>query len=79
MAFNSSYVNKPYSYKTDEFYVRNQITTCEEWQDFKAFEHWAISNGYKDDLYLNRKNKDKNYSPDNCCWETLHQIRANHR
>lgn len=65
--------------KTNKFYVRNQITTCDEWQNYKAFETWATSNGYQDDLYLSRKNKDQNYSPENCSWETLHQVKVDHR
>lgn len=47
------------------------ITVCDEWRnDFKVFYDWAITNGYKEGLTIDRKNYDKNYSPDNCGWIT---------
>lgn len=47
------------------------ITICDEWQkNFIAFYEWSISNGYSDNLTLDRKNNDKGYSPDNCRWVT---------
>lgn len=44
------------------------ITICDEWLDFKSFSEWALLNGYKDGLSLERKNIDKDYEPGNCCW-----------
>ena len=38
---------------------------------FLAFRTWALSNGYKEDLTLDRINGDKDYSPDNCKWVTM--------
>lgn len=47
------------------------ITVCDEWKtDFKTFYGWAISNGYKKGLTLDRKDNDGNYEPDNCRWTT---------
>ena len=34
----------------------------------KSFEEWAIANGYKDDLTIDRIEENKNYCPDNCRW-----------
>lgn len=53
------------------------ITVCDEWRnDFKAFYDWAIANGYRDDLSIDRKDVNKGYSPDNCRWATdLEQAR----
>lgn len=45
------------------------ITVCDEWKnDFMAFYNWAMANGYKDGLTIDRKNPDGNYEPDNCRW-----------
>lgn len=47
------------------------ITVCSEWLDnFAAFRDWALANGYRDDLSIDRRNNDMGYSPDNCRWAT---------
>lgn len=47
------------------------ITICEEWElDFSAFQNWALSSGYREGLFLDRKNNDDGYSPENCRWAT---------
>lgn len=43
------------------------ITVCDEWlHDFKAFHDWAIENGWKPGLTIDRRNNDDGYSPWNC-------------
>lgn len=56
------------------------ITICDEWlNDFKAFYDWAINNGYKEGLTIDRINNDGNYEPSNCRWITRAEQNRNQR
>lgn len=52
------------------------IKVCEEWkhiEGFVNFYNWAMANGYRDGLTLDRIDNEKNYSPQNCRWVTYKQ------
>lgn len=50
-------------------YGANGISMCDEWRNNpNDFIDWALSNGYADDLTIDRKNNDGNYEPSNCRW-----------
>lgn len=54
-------------YRAYHRYGGRGITVCNEWQnDFVIFKDWALSNGYKIGLVIDRKNNDGNYEPSNC-------------
>lgn len=46
------------------------IYVCDEWRKFEVFAEWALKNGYKDSLSIDRINVDGNYEPENCKWST---------
>lgn len=54
--------------KAYRHYGEKGITVCSEWHDFRAFEKWALENGYDEKLSIDRKDNDKGYYPDNCRW-----------
>lgn len=46
------------------------INICSEWVNFIDFKAWAFSNGYAENLTIERKNVNGNYEPNNCTWLT---------
>lgn len=56
------------------------ITVCPEWDhNFAAFRDWALANGYRADLSIDRVDNNGGYRPDNCRWATWHEQRINQR
>lgn len=50
------------------------IQVCDEWLDsYLSFKEWALSNGYTDELTIDRKDVMGNYEPNNCQWLTAQE------
>lgn len=52
-------------------YFEKGIRVCDEWRDsWDSFKNWALANGYKEGLQIDRIDSTGNYTPENCRFVT---------
>jgi hypothetical protein len=66
--------NHPAYYR---WYKAKGIKFCAEWNEYANFRAWAIANGYRKGLWLEREDGNGDYGPDNCCWTTREEQMLN--
>ena len=67
------------NFKSYPNYGGRGISICPEWAEFESFRKWALANGYRKDLTIDRINNDGDYEPANCRWVSLADQAANKR
>lgn len=71
--------NNPKS-KSYKDYGNRGIKLCDEWNNsFQTFAEWALQNGYKEGLTIERINVNRDYSPKNCTWVPKNSQAQNRR
>lgn len=72
------------NHKSYKNYGGRGIKVCDEWDNFEAFEKWALESGYNPDAEygectLDRIDVNGDYEPSNCRWVDIQTQAANRR
>lgn len=59
--------------------IYENVDVCDEWNDWLVFEKWAIENGWKPGLTIDRIDCNGDYCPQNCRWISREDNNRNRR
>lgn len=65
--------------KSGDQRVYGHVCVCKSWLKFENFLAWALENGYRKNLTIDRKNNSRGYCPSNCRWATMVEQARNRR
>ena len=60
-----------------EKYLIKELEYHHEWDDYLVFMEWALSNGYRENLSLDRIDNSLGYTPSNCTFSTKQEQQYN--
>lgn len=77
----SGMMNRCHNQNSRDFhrYGGRGIYVCDRWHTFSIFETWALKNGFRTGLEIERKNNNKGYNPKNCMFANDIQQARNRR
>ena len=58
------------SHRVYHRYGGRGITLCGDWLDYSNFRRWAVANGYRKGVCIDRIDNNLGYEPGNCQWLT---------
>lgn len=68
------------NFKYYKYYGGRGILICSKWRnDFTTFRQWALVNGYKKNLQIDRIDNRRGYEPNNCHFVTAKEQARNRR
>lgn len=64
--------------ENDKYYGARGISVCQEWlDDSDSFVNWALNNGWRRGLVIDRIDNHLGYTPDNCRFVTVTESNQN--
>ncbi len=60
-----------------KMYAGRGISFDSCWDEYSTFRDWAMANGYREGLSIDRVDNDLGYSPKNCRWASAKQQQRN--
>ena len=79
MLKRSAWKNRYFMHHGNNAVSYAKCTVCDEWLDFTNFYRWAMANGYRRELQIDRIDNAHGYSPGNCRWVTPAEQNRNRR
>lgn len=62
-----------------KWYGAKGVRVCEQWTltNYEVFRDWALNNGYRAGLTIDRKDPNDHYTPSNCRWVSIQEQQRN--